>query len=1162
MTKHIENREIIIEKLREEIIGPAPRGAELDWTKELVFQTYEEAFQPFKQIATGEEILQRDAPLNRYGAGILFPFAKTEKELFEDETAETESDLFPEEDKAQAEKEVFDEKAAKELTEIAEKIPIFDEEPELDLSSANRYLPSTIGISFLAEIPKDAKLFVEASGGRYKGLSVKIIDKERKWWRRESVSIKAEFEASALLSNGKIEPVSVEKENTDNLNLEIEVFARPSKEQNQRLLTVCFINRTETGKLSRDEASLFQTHFTAKIVSENSTHHILPYPQAEYTRLDDEEESIALLYREVQTFAVGHGCAADWDGINANKNRAETVSAECFPICEVPSITPDIKRADGLNLEISMAKLAGLVSNEDGLDDLATLIDEYENWIDEKHAEILGLEAKYRAAAERHLNECSACAERMREGLKLLQSNEKARLAFQFANHAVLIQQYRSKSDLRRANFNDLTKRIEFSATPENHDLTDGKLGKWRAFQIAFLLMSLHSAIEPSASDRETVELIWFPTGGGKTEAYLGLTAFCLFMRRLTDSEDFGMHVLMRYTLRLLTAQQFQRACSLICAMEHLRGKNLDKLGSHEFSIALWLGNQVTPGTRQQAKEVLRGLQRGSTATENMFILSRCPWCAAQMGVLETKSRIRNAPKVIGYEESGGSVVFKCSDKQNCEFKNGLPVYVIDEDIYEKRPSLVIGTVDKFAMLAWKPDARALFGFDEEGNRITSPPGLIIQDELHLISGPLGSIVGLYESVIEELCTDRRENQIIRPKIISSTATTRSYAEQIKALYARTKTQLFPPPGLDVSDSFFSRYACYENGKLLPGRKFIGINAPGLGSLQNAEVRLYTALLQASYEFSAEERDPWWTLLVFFNNLRMLGNTISLFQANIPAYIMAYITRTRQKEFRRIYQILELTGRLRSDEVPAAITKLEVKTTDAEKKPVDVCLASNIIEVGVDIDRLSLMAVIGPPKTTSQYIQVTGRVGRRWWERPGLVATLYSPTKPRDRSHFEHFRSYHERLYAQVEPTSVTPFSAPALERALHAIMTAFVRQTGSADQAKQPFPFPSDLLKILRERLLLRVETVDKDELQTFEKLFNLRAKEWQKWQRTKWGSVMDNDTADALLRAAGKWVSPEDEIVSWATPTSMRNVDAQAEIKITQLYNRIDDETGDFNL
>ena len=246
MTKHIENREIVIKKLREEIIGPAPRGTELDWTKELVFQTHEEAFQPFKQFTSGEEILQRDAPLNRYGAGILFPLKKTEENLFEDETAEIQPDLFAEEDETKAEKGVFNEQAAKELAEMAEKTPIFDEEPELDLSSANRYLPSTIGISFLAEIPKNGKLVVEASGGRYRQLPVKIIDKDRKWWRRESVSIKAEFEASDLLSNGKISPVSVEKENTDNLNLEIEVFARPCKEENQRLLTVCFINRTET----------------------------------------------------------------------------------------------------------------------------------------------------------------------------------------------------------------------------------------------------------------------------------------------------------------------------------------------------------------------------------------------------------------------------------------------------------------------------------------------------------------------------------------------------------------------------------------------------------------------------------------------------------------------------------------------------------------------------------------------------------------------------------------------------------------------------------------------------------------------------------------------------------------------------------------------------
>lgn len=1155
MSVHIANREHVISSLKEEMIGPSPQGEELDCSKEIVFEDAAESYKPWRQAGSGEEILQRDAPLNRYGASVLYPYGEGggDAELVTSVSVVT-PPLLGEDGTTAGEGEPLSDRAAKALEEIENKVSPDDDDHDLDLSAANKHLPSSMGISFLAEFPDGAELIVEATGARYEEKPIRVEGRQRMWWLRVPLRVTAKFSGEALRSpsGGKVKATAVASESNGNLNLRMETFVRPRAGTNQRLVTVCFVNRTKQVG-GRDVLSVFQAGFRARVVSEEGEYHILPYPEAEARRLDEEEESLALLYRNAQTYAVGHGCAAGWSD-ERQRGRARFVSAESFPICETPSITPDITREDGTPLEIPMQTLAGLVPGEDGLRELSALVDEYEAWNLRRSSEIEELPERYRAAARRHLAECARCAGRMRDGLDYLKSDERALLAFRLANHAVLMQQARSEREARAVSYDGRAQRLVFSEPYPEPDLMrpKGERGKWRAFQIAFLLMTLRSSAEGDAPDRETVELIWFPTGGGKTEAYLGLTAFSLFMRRLSGQRDAGVHVLMRYTLRLLTAQQFQRACGLICAMEYLRRGKADQLGGAEFSIAVWLGAATTPNTRETAVATLRGLEARKAHTENLFIIGRCPWCRAYMGTLEHGARApRHAPNVVGYQRSGATVVFKCPDAR-CPFAQGLPIYVIDEDIYEKRPSLVIGTVDKFAMLAWKPEARALFGIGADGARAVSPPGLIIQDELHLISGPLGSIVGLYEAVIEELCTDRRGKRAVAPKIVSSTATIRRYADQIKALYAREEVALFPPPGLDASDSFFARYARNVDGTLAPGRKYVGVNAPGLGSLQNTEVRTYTALLQSPVGLTPEEQDPWWTLLIFFNNLRMLGNSLSLFQSNVPAYFKVVQNRTRRSPIRYLDQIKELTGRLRSDEVPNAISALEVSCKSASgSKPVDVCLASNIIEVGVDIDRLSLMVVVGQPKTTSQYIQVTGRVGRRWWERPGVVVSIYSPSKPRDRSHFEKFRSYHERLYAQVEPTSVTPFSPPALERALHAVMAAYVRQSGTETQAKKPHPVPEGMIERLRALLIPRIRAVDLEEEENFERVFDRRAEEWRRWERTRWdGSVAALGGDIPLLRPAGAWVSREDSLVSWATQQSMRNVDAEAQIEITRLY------------
>ncbi len=1182
MTSHIANRDVLVCMLREEVVGPSPQGKELDCSGRVAFDVASESYGPWRQKGSGEEVITRDSPTKRYGIGVLYPIGTSQ----DDERATTQSGVENTDDMVAADRgnEPITDSGRQSLEAIAERTastPIDDDE-DLDLSSANTYKPSSMAISFLAEFPDGSELVVEASGGRYRPLKVLVEGRDRTWWIRSPVSLTAVYSGEDLRSSAqevKVPAQSAPGDNIEGLNVQVEVFSRPwdsGKNRQRRLITVCLINRTRA-KSRLDELCLFQSRFRALVRAPGCTSNILPYPGPVGDIPDEEEQSLALLYRATKTFAVGHGCAADWGvgtrsqgeiadsqawpphvsagPVERESEAVDWVAAESLPTAETPSVTPDITRPDGTAVEVPMALLAGLTPGNDGASALDEVVTLYERWIAQQRSKIPQLPRNNQAAAVRHINECSRCAERMRGGLAYLAKTPTARRAFQLANQAMLLQQVRSGREPRRAAYDEKAHRITFSEPYMDPDVLAAReqRGRWRAFQIGFLLMTLQSTGEGTASDRETVELIWFPTGGGKTEAYLGLAAYAMFKSRLDGSggRDPGVQVLMRYTLRLLTAQQFQRASGLICAIEYLRRQFVSELGQRPFSIGIWLGGSSTPNTREAAITALRGLEDAKKKyAENKFILSRCPWCRAQLGPLKPSGKAsKSAPRVIGYERQGNTVVFKCSDGA-CEFSRGLPIFVIDEDIYAERPSLVIGTVDKFALLAWRPDAQALFGFDN-GRRVTAPPNLIIQDELHLISGPLGSMVGLYESVIEELCTDHRTAFPVRPKLVSSTATIRRYEAQIRALYARTDVALFPPPGLDASDSFFARYARNLDGTLRRGRLYVGVHAPGLGSVQTAQVRTFAAILQSTLALPPAERDPWWTLLLFFNSLRELGTTLSLFQSDIPDYLLAMKNRTGidYAEMRRLWDLLELTGRLRNEEVPAAIDALEVPYTASGERAVDVCLASSIIEVGIDIDRLSLMSVVGQPKTTAQYIQVTGRVGRSWWERPGLVVTIYGASKPRDRSHFEKFRTYHERLYAQVEPTSVTPFSPPVLDRALHAIMVAYVRQEGSGAEAASPYPYPAKLLDALHDLLLPRVGVVDPAERDTFEAVFSRRKTEWQQWKRRLWAQK-PKDEEIPLLRNAGEYASRGRTRLSWPTPLSMRDVDAECKAVITRLY------------
>ena len=1101
---HFAGRRFMFRALLEEFVGPSPRGPEIDLeaVAKGAFPSEFKVDGPYVQEGSMEEILCVEPPGLRYGVGILYPWgAATDHDGADDSPAdpdiETTQTIL-----ASSQNETIQEpltrngeKAVKRLVDRAGADHKMDDGEDFDLSGSNLRRPNSMAVSFLARPAADAHMVVHASGGRYEPVEFTTQKGWRRiWWARRAVTLEARFEASQLLDQTEqiLRPTNVEAHGFGSLDIRVETYSRQTEHTDQRLITVCLINRTTEGR-GNNRRSLFQSSFDVAFEQDGTRGCVLPYPRAELTRPDKEEQALDLLYRDFETYATGHGCAADWSK-SEESDAASRICAVALPSFETPSISPEIRRTDGSNVEVAMAPLAGLVQDDDGQEALQEVVDLYAAWINQKQAEAKMLDGRYKEAGDWHIDLCRRCLDRVRDGLKFLANDSMAAAAFRLANEAMLIQQLRSTRGPRSVAINGGN--VVFDRPPADINLLAGAQGrgKWRPFQVAFLLMSLRSAVVGDDADRQTVDLIWFPTGGGKTEAYFGVAAFSAFYRRLVDPSDGGVQILMRYTLRLLTAQQFQRASGLICAMEYIRRREANSLGKEPFSIGIWLGGETTPNSRNDAREVLRGLHKGDRYVANKFLLTKCPWCSAQIGPLEFKKKPpRGAIRVVGYYDNGATVALRCSDPQ-CEFVDGLPVYVIDDDIYEQRPTLVIGTVDKFAMLAWRPKARALFGLEPTGERGCSPPGLIIQDELHLISGPLGSMTGLYEAVIEDFCTDYRDEAIVKPKIICSTATIRRYREQAKALFARERTELFPPPGLTAADSFFSNYARNENGALAPGRIFVGVYAPALGSIQTAEVRTFATLLQTPKAMPPNARDPWWTVLSFFNSLREIGTAATLFQSDIPDRLK--ILRRRFgidfKEVRRLYEVLELTSRLRSDEVPKAIDALEIVGGDQPKTnnyPVDACLASNIIEVGVDIDRLSLLTIVGQPKSTSQYIQVAGRVGRRWYERPGLVVTVLGPNNPRDRSHYERFRSYHERLYAQVEPTSVTPYSAPVLERALHAVMAAYVRQYGDSEMASSPLPVPVEKLNRLRDMLEARVALIDSTAASAFADKFKPKA-------------------------------------------------------------------------
>lgn len=1165
----VEARETVEAAVRRELFGPTdgeqPQGRPLDCASGVVrFAAKEDSYGPFHDQDTGQEVLSQADPLHRYGIGILHPGIKSGSDAGESNSSSDNDNvddvdisyvigIGQQSDPVADEPTNVDDRLAKNATVLE------DDGDDFDLTDANKFKPSAMAISFKCKLEQAGSLAVTVQGAYYDRISAFLpgYTKPFDWWVRRPFVINGSVDQSTLRLDRKLVSVQtapVAETALPRIEPTANIFVRPvpgESDETLRLVTIAVSNTTPG---SGSDSSFFQVRFSVRAEGDVT---FASYPEESRERRDIEEQSLDLLYRHRLTYAIGHGCAANW--VEANDGTVTQIMADPMPAYEVPSLTPDIFVPSGTGrrqpVNVSMRDLA--LGNTNGVQQVEQILGLYDQWIRDRDAEAATLPEQFHDAAHRHIGLCADALTRMRTGWALVTGDRDsvAAKAFRWANEAMLYQQLRSATlpirPLERQK-DGILKPI--GAYPRLDPLStvaipEGR-GNWRPFQIAFLLATLPELINPQSAYRETVDLIFFPTGGGKTEAYLGAAAVSLLARRLRDPDDAGTDTIMRYTLRLLTAQQFLRAASLICVLEDIRSKNETELGGKPFGIGVWLGGSSTPNTWKQATDVLSAMQRDPYA-QNKFLLLRCPWCGAEMG---PKKRTNSRIDVAGYYRVGQKVVLRCPD-HDCRFagRSGLPVHVVDDDIYSVRPSLIIGTVDKFAMLAWRPAARSLFGLGDNGTREASPPSLIIQDELHLISGPLGSMVGLYEPVIDDLCTDKRSTPPIPPKIIASTATARRYEEQILALYGRRRgnVAIFPPHGLEEGQSFFAAPATLDNGKPAPGRRYLGVFSASLGSIQTVQTRVAAATLQVARRIPEPDRDGYWTNLNFLNSLRELGNTVSLLQSDVPDYLTGLRRRDGLVDPRWPKVTIELTSRRRSDEIPKTIEQLQIPCTDS--RCIDICLASNIIEVGVDIDRLALMTIVGQPKTTAQYIQASGRVGRHPEVSPGLVITIYGAAKPRDRSHFERFRTYHQRLYAQVEPTSVTPFASPVLKRALHAAIVAHIRQSG--DRNLLPYPFPEQAYNETARLLRQRAADTDSATVPDVDDEIRLRERQWRSWTRTDWSAnPFDGDPSEGLMRFAGSLPALDPRATIWDVPTSMRNVDAECNLKISLSYAQAD--------
>lgn len=820
-----------------------------------------------------------------------------------------------------------------------------DENQEPERAASRRsYLPSSIGLSVLVPSGKH-ELQAIVRFGEYLRVEQEEGLKQGapQQWRRNPHE-----EIVAIELGGKV-PAQGVVEVPKSRGVEIVWSLRgvPDSDidgglpKGTRSLSMFVVNRRKASPDEvRDEGFIFQVEL--EVQSDES---LIARPNLHSLESDDWDERVAdLQYRDSFEFSVGHSVATE---SVVEDGQCKTVRTCHLPTAEVEKVAPS--KIDGVTL--NMETLAFLRDGDDAMEQLGGFASSYQQWIKDQSAGLCNLSPRRAETARELLHRAGLAAGRIKAGIELM-ADPDCLEAFRIANKAMAAQGRRRLA-------------LQLNMKPE--EITPA----WRPFQLAFILMNLKGIADPKCHDRELVDLLFFPTGGGKTEAYLGLAAFTLVLRRLRNQglTSAGLSVLMRYTLRLLTLDQLGRAAALVCALELERQKDVEKLGEWPFEIGLWVGRAATPNRMGRKGESDRESARAKTIAfknddrkPSPIPLEECPWCGTKF-----KS---NSFQLVPNTDNPTDLRVTCANRR-CEFSRGnpLPILSVDEPIYRRLPCFLIATVDKFAAMPWTGEVGGFFGrvnrVDTEGfygpcdtssgrplpvDRLP-PPDLVIQDELHLISGPLGTMVGLYETALDELSTIQVDGKDIRPKIIASTATVRRALSQIRALFNRPDVDVFPPPGPNIRDSFFARTHSIEESN---ARKYVGIAAQGR-SPKVIMLRLYLALLataQKSYDefggvkVDGNPADPYMTLLGYFNSLRELGGARRLIEDEVRTQLTGRGSRKRVGEMDGLfkdrtiaYEPVELTSRVSTDKVSEAKRRLE--QAFKEKDRVDVAIATN-----------------------------------------------------------------------------------------------------------------------------------------------------------------------------------------------------------------------------